>query len=304
MKLIDKAKKELDACGSQDCDAARQIFRLFSELNVSEDEDEDEKIIKEIINYFECQSRDEPCRKLIHDKWIAWIEKQGQTFTKEDTDNANKVEPKFKAGNWYQCTKDFFGKGVTFDKNTAYYCAQEGCLQNEYGCHIAIVKDLYDNFKLWAIQDAKDGDVLATEDWVFIFEKMKSNGKPACYCHYDIELGFRIDTNSYIATGSEIYPATKEQRDTLFKAMADAGYTFSFEKKELKKISQRMISAEAKEAMYGKPTAWSENDEYIIERLSYLLDNEQENYPQLSCDFQEIQEFKDWLKSLKERIGG
>ena len=32
-----------------------------------------------------------------------------------------------------------------------------------------------------------------------------------------------------------VYPATKEQRDTLIKAMADAGYTFDFEKKELKK---------------------------------------------------------------------
>ena len=57
------------------------------------------------------------------------------------------------------------------------------------------------HYHLWTIRDAEDGDVLATEDWVFIFEKMKSNGKPACYCHYDIELGFRIDTNSYIATG-------------------------------------------------------------------------------------------------------
>ena len=31
-------------------------------------------------------------------------------------------------------------------------------------------------------------------------------------------------------------PATKEQRDTLMKAMTNAEYTFDFEKKELKKI--------------------------------------------------------------------
>lgn len=80
---------------------------------------------------------------------------------KNEQKSSGEIEPKFKVGNWYQCTKDFFGKGVTFDKNTAYYCAQEGCLQDEYGCHIAIVKDLYDRFKLWTIQDAKDGDVLA-----------------------------------------------------------------------------------------------------------------------------------------------
>ena len=35
---IERAKKELDTCGSQDCDAVRQIFRLFSELKESEDE--------------------------------------------------------------------------------------------------------------------------------------------------------------------------------------------------------------------------------------------------------------------------
>ena len=37
------------------------------------------------------------------------------------------------------------------------------------------------------------------------------------------------------------HPATKEQRDTLIKAMADAGYAFDFEKKELKKIEQKPV---------------------------------------------------------------
>ena len=49
------------------------IEYLFPELIES-----DEKIREEIINYFECQSRDEPCRKSIHDKWVAWLEKQGK----------------------------------------------------------------------------------------------------------------------------------------------------------------------------------------------------------------------------------
>ena len=47
---------------------------LFPELK----ESEDEKIRKEIINYFKCQSRDEPSRKDIHNKWIVWLEKQGE----------------------------------------------------------------------------------------------------------------------------------------------------------------------------------------------------------------------------------
>ena len=45
---------------------------LFPELA----ESEDEKIRREIINYFKCQTRDEPSRKDIHNKWINWLEKQ------------------------------------------------------------------------------------------------------------------------------------------------------------------------------------------------------------------------------------
>lgn len=45
---------------------------LFPELA----ESEDEKIRKEIINYFKCQTRDEPSRKDIHNKWISWLERQ------------------------------------------------------------------------------------------------------------------------------------------------------------------------------------------------------------------------------------
>ena len=68
-KALDRAKKELDTCGSQDCDAARQIFRFFPELK----ESEDEKIRKEIISalkYANCKG--------VYDKHIAWLEKQGE----------------------------------------------------------------------------------------------------------------------------------------------------------------------------------------------------------------------------------
>lgn len=130
---------------------------------------------------------------------------------------------------------------------------------NEYICTGLLIVS-FDNhhlLKKWSIQDAKDGDVLVTEDWVFIFKKMNSNGKPVCYCHYDIELGFRIDTNSYMASGSEIYPATKEQRDLLFQKMKEAGYEWDAEKKELKKIEQN--------------PAWSEEDEREVAVLEAYI---------------------------------
>lgn len=45
-KALEKARKELQTCGSQDCDAARQVFRLFPELK----ESEDERIKREILD--------------------------------------------------------------------------------------------------------------------------------------------------------------------------------------------------------------------------------------------------------------
>ena len=157
---------------------------------------------------------------------------------------AYKLEPKFKVGNWYQCTKSFYGKGVIFTKNTAYYCAQKGCLQDEYGCHIAIVKDLYDNFKLWTIQDAKDGDVLANDHHILILKELvydwSSNGTPysvKAYCGIKPNGNFEIGKDNWCFCGTlHIHPATKEQRDALMKSMNDAGYVWDEKKNELREL--------------------------------------------------------------------
>ena len=128
-KIVDRAKKELNACGSQNCDAARQIFRLFPELA----ESDDERIRKDIIQHFakgiEGSSFDEVREK--YKIWIAWLEKQGEhanfrnkiqigdkVTRNEDgilvnlsqlnrvakkqgeQKGADKVEPKFKVGDW------------------------------------------------------------------------------------------------------------------------------------------------------------------------------------------------------------
>lgn len=92
------------------------------------------------------------------------------------------------------------------------------------------VYELNDNMR-W---DAKDGDVLADKyKNIGIFQECKG----ICWHSYiyigcDGELrGFNIG-GSHEQTGS--HPATKEQREQLEKAMADAGYEWDAEKKELK----------------------------------------------------------------------
>ena len=209
---------------------------------------------------------------------------------------ADKVEPKFKVGDWYQCTKDFFGKGVTFDKDTAYYCAKEGCLQCEYGCHIAIVEDLYDNFKLWTIRDAKDGDVLASKDGkdILIFKNLDTDTSFSSYYNIAgrIEIGW--------SNGSFI-PATKEQRDTLFERMKETGYEWDIEKKELKKIEQLKTQFKSLEdgARTQSNQEWSEDDERNLQGIIDEIETNKHNAP--DYDFATYDRFLSWLKSLKPR---
>lgn len=232
---------------------------IFPELKESEDDKIRKEIISILRNTYWTSNRNR------FNELVAWLEKQGEqkpqgksaleAIKEENVNNANKVEPKFKVGNWYQCIKDFFGKGVTFDKNTAYYCAKEGCLQDEYGCHIAIVKDLYDNFKLWTIEDAKDGDVLACDinkaeiggdieklpnivSTIFNFKKLINiKDYIHSYCHlYDKRFLGLQRTMYYNSFVYNISPATKEQRDTLERAMTNDGYRWNKEELKLEKI--------------------------------------------------------------------
>ena len=97
-------------------------------------------------------------------------------------------------------------------------------------------------FHLWTIEDAKAGDVLSAEDKdkIFIYNgKLDLRGRVCAYCGiyktHDGLLFTKCAIGNYF-TYKEPHPATKEQRDTLFAKMKEAGYEWDAEKKELKKI--------------------------------------------------------------------
>ena len=173
---------------------------------------------------------------VIPDGCVATIEDNKIHIKREEkTDSTDNIEPKFKVSKWYQCTKDFFGKGVTFGKNTAYYCAKEGCLQDEYGCHIAIVKDLYDNFKLWTINDAKDGDVLYSPFHHLIWIYKDSEHYYVCVnMNYTTQ---NIAINGLIGIPKDVRPATKDEQTILFERIKEDGCEWDAEKKELNKVT-------------------------------------------------------------------
>lgn len=232
---------------------------LFSERTALETlhpelaESEDEKIRKEIINYFKCQSRDEPSRKAIHNIWIYWLEKQGeqketlcdkckkaqpshscQDITAlgrcyiEGMNASNKVEPKFKVGDWI-----VFNGLTLYVKEVVkgfYRTVSKGGIPNSYDWAI-------DNTaRVWTIQEAMDGDVIQLGEVTAIFRDFIGNGHCKCYCSVcngEFEIPSQEGDDSYGCYNAA--PATKEQRELLFTKMKEEGYEWDAENKELKK---------------------------------------------------------------------
>ena len=236
-------------------------------------ESEDERIRGAIIDHLKDNNLTE---------WAVWLEKQGEQkqdpceHCKDCVKNADKVEPKFHQGDWI-----VFNGLVLLIKEVVpgyYRTISIGGIPNSYDWDI-------DNLaRLWTIQDAKDGDVLQLGEVTVIFKKYIGQEKCICYCSISEDGGFEIpiengEDNIYGCTDTT--PATKEQREQLEKAMADARYTFDFDKKELKKIEQN--------------PAWSEEDEKMLNQVI-------EDIIKLAGPYVCYHKDIDWLKSIKDRI--
>ena len=241
-----------------------------------------------------------------------------------DKKKVDNVKSKFKIGDWVvYCNEDV--DLITGIKDNGYLINKSGYIP--FTCQ--------GNMRLWTIQDAKDGDVLATKKGnPFIYDKNRyNNGLAYYYAGLDVnkELILKSPNNMLTHLGElrSVYPATKEQRDTLMKSMADAGYEWDAEKKELKKIEQeedteltdfesalfsafsdawqeylsgkevnvakwtREHSAELLEVAREQKPAWSEEDENILNEFvaSLKYSHEQGYNRQIN-----------WLKSLKNRV--
>lgn len=147
------------------------------------------------------------------------------------------LEPKFKVGDWVACIDD---DGDIATEKIASFSHNKVLLVDTNGCHTEYPKTELSNFHLWTIADAKDGDVLATDnDWTCIFQAFDGCGFSS-YCFMDSQRWF-CESGSEAHTldsriNGNIHPATKEQRDLLFRKMKEAGYEWDADKKELRKI--------------------------------------------------------------------
>jgi hypothetical protein len=147
---------------------------------------------------------------------IAWLEKQGG--------------PKFKVGDWVVNSVGKTNQIVSADSDGCGYTLDDDTYFSGSWC---------DNYHLWSIDDAEDGDILYSLDSgkPFIYKSRKQHEQAEVYCGININGKFFVGwTNDSIITTDKYIPATKEQRYTLFKAMHEAGYMWDSESKELMSV--------------------------------------------------------------------
>ena len=231
--------QEILGSGADSIKMSRLQLRLqgiFPELKESEDED---KIMKELIYNIIVSNDNTPSSKEIFSVYcktkedaLAWLEKQGEQKL------SDKVEPKFKICDW-----------VVHDMSDGRKVIRQiiGMTDKSYildgeGSNTFYFNDLENDYHLWAIQDAKDGDVLAEDSCMFIIEKMKSEGMAIVHCCLFDDGYFDLIGSTLCFDVYSTYPATKEQRDLLFQKIHEAGYEWDTEKKELKKIEQSELT--------------------------------------------------------------
>ena len=164
-----------------------------------------------------------------------------EAIKEEKVDN----EPKFKVGDW---VVNKFGDSFHIDSlDKKNYQVSNG--KGNYN-YFPISKQ--DKMHLWAIQDAKDGDVLSLSwledknlcEKIIIFKKYHSDGVIGLYSTPCVEgygntfkngkMIFNEKVPYYSKTWTcNLHPSTKEQRDFLFQKIKEAGYEWDADKKEL-----------------------------------------------------------------------
>ena len=246
-------------------------------------EPEDERIRKELIKFLqECHNIDSGffsryC-EIPFAQTLAWLEKQGR---EKPADN---VESKFKVGDWITDDEDEVIFHITsYDIDYGYQLETVNGTSFHYSDETIEKK-----YRLWTIQDAKDGDVLTNGNFPCIFKRCDDNGSLYVYCginaHNDFSILSEDPENVWDDYSKQYFPATKEQRDTFFAKMKESGYEWLEETKELKKIEQESAK-------------WNEEDEHRVKDTIYFLETAKKHY----ASTVELGACIAWLKSIKDR---
>jgi hypothetical protein len=146
------------------------------------------------------------------------------------------VGREFKVGDWLAGIDD---EGDMATEKIVSFSHNKVLLLDTDGCHTEYPKTELSNFHLWAIADAKDGEVLVSGiDNPFIYDGNIEFSFAGAYIGVSRDGRIRLDMfpSKCWTSIKDVKPATKEQRDLLFAKMKEVGYQWDDDKKELCKI--------------------------------------------------------------------
>ena len=161
---------------------------------------------------------------------------------KNEQKSDDKVEPKFKVGDWL-CANELndYANNIKIVNIVDVFGKKRYKISRDYDSDLDLVEFNFieEHYHLWTIQDAKDGDVLVNGSNIFIFYFI-NNRRLMGYCHVNMDDGnFYNDigrNECFCTIDAPVTPATKEQRDALMKAMNNAGYEWDEKKNELREL--------------------------------------------------------------------
>ena len=253
-------------------------------------------VIKCLINGMRFYYEDNKDATWGTDKWSMPVKHIIDVLEKQDNQKPTEPKPKFKVGDWvvYECGED----SATLQIKDIVY----GTYEFTDDSTLNVVDE--DSLRLWSIKDAKDGDVLASDNSIFIFQEEYIAEKPVAYC--GLMNGLFVKGENACWTNEKCHPATKEQRDLLFKRVNAAGYEWDDDKKELKKIhviddGKAEMDYCFTKMMAGEKVspAWSEEDKnFMYDTLSNLTELK-DRYGEV---YGNVGKCIDWLKSIKDRV--
>lgn len=174
------------------------------------------------------------------DAWITWLQKQGE---EKPADN----KPKFQKGDWV-----VFNPGGNAHQIIRVV---ENATSHTYGYDTVdgyYFNDTAEGVRLWNINDAKPGDVLASKNGtnILIFKQIETITSFSSY--YNIQ--HRRDD---CWANDCFIPATKEQYSQIFKKMKEDGYEWDSERNELKEIATDKAEEEPEtRRMTNRELAW------------------------------------------------
>lgn len=272
-------------------DEVNNLEEMFPELKMdSIDEDENTKNelfkhLKEGAEGYEPAGSSED-----YAKWLDWLEKQfkqihytsdapiGQTATGEVVyiEDVKSTKPNFERGCWItngRYVKLIVGIGTKGDM-PYYYMFKDGTTK--------YIDEIDKKWHIWSINDAKDGDIIAfniDEDlnhkWIGIFKERPNEDlydNKYCTCKFHCLINFINEEPEFEIGGvwnvdiTDVQPASKEERDTLFAKIKEESLMWDDINKVLIVVKQTNTKFNVDDIIQYNGLG---HNEYVIKEVHY-----------------------------------